>query len=114
VTIPKTLTKIGESAFAGCRALTKVNIDQDSEGDVKLRTIESLAFQNCIRLSDTSFVETVHEFGTQAFYGCSGITEFIMSKDAFYYAGVLANCNNLTKLTIPRVAAVSGSNPHIG
>ena len=114
VTIPKTLTKIGELAFAGCRALTKVSIDQDFVGDTKLRTIDSKAFLNCIRLSDTSFVETVREFGTQAFYGCSGITEFIIPKDAFYYAGVLANCNNLTKLTIPRIAVVDSSNPHIG
>ena len=117
ITIPNSVTWIGEEAFANCTALKSVNIPNS------VMTIRSNAFTGCTALTSITFPgsltaigegvfsnctgltslvipNTILTIGARAFYGCSGLKSVILSSKlsdigdrAFY------DCNNLTTVT---------------
>ncbi|OLS22510.1 MAG: hypothetical protein HeimC3_30510 [Candidatus Heimdallarchaeota archaeon LC_3] len=62
--IPKTVTKIGRSAFYGCINLNKVIIPDNVE------IIERSAFANCINLEEIELTNNITSMGDWAFYNC--------------------------------------------
>lgn len=65
VTIPNTVTKIGDYAFDNCRLLETISIPES------VTTIGSGAFQGCSNLV-MDIPDTVLKFGADAFSGCKG------------------------------------------
>lgn len=76
ITLPSTVTKIGDRAFKDCPELTKVNIPQDN---TVLEEIGANAFENCSKLENFeintdqtyTFPNSVKTIGDYAFAGCT-------------------------------------------
>ena len=87
VTIPDSVTTIGEQAFRNCRSLTSVTI-----GD-SLTTIGNNAFWYCDSLTSVTIPDSVTTIGEDAFYECSSLTSVYckattppsLGDDAFTY-----------------------------
>ena len=84
VTIPNTVTTIGEYAFQNCTELTTVNIPNS------VINIEQGAFFGCIKLSSNLILpNSVTTIGNSAFYLCSNLSK-INIPDSVYSIGVNA------------------------
>jgi len=70
VTLPKTVTALGEGCFAGCRALEKVTLPST------LSHLPSNAFHGCTALSALSLPPSLTSVGENAFLGASSLTEY--------------------------------------
>ena len=105
VTIPNSVTSIGTYAFAGCSSLTSVTIPNS------VTSIEHDAFAGCSSLTSVTIPNSVTSIGDNAFYKCSGITSVSIPNsvtsigdDAFY------KCISLTSVTIPNSVTSIGKN----
>ena len=71
ITIPNTVTSIGESAFAGCSGLSSVGIPDN------VTTIGNRAFQSCSGLSSVTIGNNLTTIGISAFNHCLSLTSVI-------------------------------------
>jgi hypothetical protein len=70
VTIPDSVTSIGDSAFRNCTSLTNVIIGNS------VTNIGYGAFAGCTSLTRMTIPASVINIGSSAFYGCSSLTNF--------------------------------------
>ena len=68
VTIPNSVTSIGNSAFEGCCSLTSVTIPNS------VTSIGNSAFNDCDSLTSVTIPNSVTSIGDAAFEGCSSLT----------------------------------------
>ena len=68
VSIPDSVTNIGDGAFSNCSGLTNVTIPSS------VTNIESSAFYNCSGLTSVTIPDSVTSIKSSAFSGCSGLT----------------------------------------
>ena len=71
VTIPDGVTSIGSSAFRGCSGLTSVTIPSS------VTSIGNYTFQHCSSLTSVTIPSSVTTIGAKAFEGCSNLGEVI-------------------------------------
>ena len=95
VTIPDTVTRIGNNAFAGCSGLRSVEIPDS------VTSIGDYAFLHCSALTSVTIPDSVTSIGYDAFRGCSALTSVTIPDsvtsigyEAFY------DCRSLTSVTI--------------
>ena len=67
ITIPETVTYIGDNAFNGCGKLTSVTIPDS------VTSIGWYAFQNCTELKEVSIPSSVTNMGSSAFDMCNNL-----------------------------------------
>jgi hypothetical protein len=67
ITIPATVTSIGNAAFSGCNVLSTVTF---ASGSI-LETIGESAFDSCSSLTSITIPASVTSIGDYAFYGCT-------------------------------------------
>ncbi|MBE5730713.1 MAG: hypothetical protein E7350_02020 [Clostridiales bacterium] len=101
VYVPESIINIGDYVFYNCENLEEVCF----EGDSQLQSIGSLAFADCVDLSDIylssanniAIPSTVTSIGSSAFSGCTDLTQFvieptsdltIIGEDAFCESGL--------------------------
>ena len=96
VTIPSSVTSIGNYAFAVCKGLTSVTIPSN------VTSIGNHAFIDCTGLTSVTIPNSVTSIGDSAFAGCTGLTSVTIPSSmtsigqwAFEY------CSGLTSVTIP-------------
>ena len=96
VTIPESVTNIGERAFENCSGLTSVNIPSS------VTEIGNFAFIRCTGLTSVTIPESITSIGRSVFNGCSGLTSVIIP-ESVTSIGMYAfdGCTGLTSLTIP-------------
>ena len=106
VTIPDSVTIVGESSFNGCSSLTNVTIP----GSVL--TIGYAAFSNCSRLTNVVIMDGVTNIDRFAFYECSALTS-VTIPNSVKSIGELAfgSCTSLTSVTIP--ASLTSIEPQV-
>ena len=104
ITIPDSVTSIGDHAFYYCTSMTSVTI-----GD-SVTSIGNRAFYNCTSLTSVTIGNGVTSIGDHAFYKCSSLTSITIGDSvasigdhAFYY------CTSLTSITIPDSVTSIGS-----
>ena len=96
ITIPNSVTSIGGSAFEDCSKLTSITIPNG------ITTIVYRTFSGCSSLTSVTIGNSVTSIGSEAFYNCSSLTSVTIGNsvtsigsEAFY------NCSSLTSVTIP-------------
>jgi len=98
ITIPNTVTSIGNNAFQGCNNLTSVTIPND----ITSLTIGNDAFRNCSKLSGTLTIPNgVTSIGNYAFSGCSELTTVMIGSGlASIGDGAFTYCTGLTTINV--------------
>ena len=96
MTIPNTVTSIGDNAFTACYDLSSLTIPDS------VTVIEEYAFEYCSGLKELVIPDSVTSIGDRAFCFCRDLKKATISKNiksisdkAFYY------CEKLTDVTIP-------------
>lgn len=106
VSIPGTVTTIGEYAFAGCTGLTSFVVPNS------VTTIGHMSFCNCSGLTSVSLGNSVSSIVWQAFWGCESLTsiEFPNSLTSIGW-NAFGECFGLTDIVIPSSVTSIGDNP---
>ena len=118
LTIPKTVTKIGESALAGCSRLMSVTMS-DSVTEIsdkafyrcsglahvtigsKVTSIGANAFQDCISLQSVTISDSVTTIHREAFNGCTGLASVkIGAGVTSINVGAFKGCVGLVAITV--------------
>ncbi len=86
ITIPNSVTSIGDSAFENCRNLTSITIPDS------VTSIGDSAFENCDNLTSITIPNSVTSIGNYAFYHCDNLTSIT-------FKGTKAQWNAITKDT---------------
>ena len=96
ITIPDSVTSIGQYAFYYCTSLTSVTIGNG------VTSIGYNAFDNCTSLTSVTIGNSVTRIGGSAFENCTSLTS-ITIPDSVTSIGNWAfeNCTSLTSITIP-------------
>jgi hypothetical protein len=103
ISLPSTVVKIGESAFAYC-GLTTMTIP------TSVTSIDESAFYQCSALQSINIPSTVSVIATRLFSGCSGLlTITIPTSISSIGDGAFASCSSLTAINIPTsVTSIGG------
>lgn len=107
ITLPESLTALGDDAFRGCTGLTTVTFD----GTSALTIINKRAFQGCSSLATIAIPASVETIGSSAFTGCSGLASVTFpGTSALTTIGTTAfsNCASLTTITLPESVTTIG------
>ena len=95
LTIPSTVTYIGDGAFSSCTSLTGTLTIPNS-----VTSIGSSAFYGCTGLTGVQIPNSVTRIGGYAFAECSSLTEVtIPGSVQEMWSGIFSKCSNLTKAT---------------
>ena len=96
VTIPSSVTEIGEYAFKSCKKITEIEIP-DSVTKIKWE-----AFKDCSDLTNVKLSKSLTEMWNSTFANCNSLTEIEIPKSldkvstyGFASEGAFANCDNL-------------------
>ena len=96
VTIPNSVTSIGDYAFSGCSSLTSITIPNS------VTSIGYGAFSDCSSLTSITIPNSVTSIGNSAFHDCSSLTSVTIGNSVTSIEDwAFGNCSSLTSITIP-------------
>ena len=100
ITIPNSVTSLGDYCFQDCTGLTSITIPNS------VTTLGEGCFSECTGLTSITIPNSVTSIGNYAFYGCSDLTNIRMKSSTPPTTGnnVFANCSNLTTVYVPKGA----------
>ena len=122
VTIPESVTSIGDYAFVECTSLSTVYFNATNcpkmgslrypafKGCKKLtnvvfgknvKIIPDYGFYNCTNLNSISLPDSVNTIGVRAFAGCSGLTSIKMSNSVIAIDSYAFEDCNFSSVTLP-------------
>lgn len=97
VTVPQSVTEIGEYAFSNCTALTSLSLPS------RLESLGSMAFEGCTALTSAVIPDSVTEMGSMAFYGCSELRAITFSAGLTEIdADMFGGCTKLSEITVAK------------
>lgn len=96
------VTRIGDSAFANCTALTAVTLPSS------ITNIGNTAFSGCTSLASFTFPPSVAVFGTSMFAGCTALTSITLPSSMAYIPAEMFKGSGLTSITLPEGLAYIG------
>ncbi len=99
VTIPNTVTSIGNRAFSNCTSLTYVNIPNSVTG------INNGTFSDCTSLASVNIPDSVTYIGRNAFLNCSNLTSVNISDSVkSISAEAFSKCESLNAVYITDIS----------
>lgn len=103
------VTTLGSSCFSGCAAITNIPLSPN------LKEVGANAFNGCIGLVQISIPENVNVLGNGAFSDCKALSSIILPKDIITLSNDLFyNCESLKNLEIPSNVTTIGSGVFTG
>ena len=103
VTIPNSVTKIGDRTFEQCPSLTSIIIPNS------VTEICETAFMDCTGLASITIPNSVTKIGRQVFKGCTGLTSITIPNSVTEIGGgAFSGCAGLTSVTIPNTVTFIG------
>ena len=109
ISIPKSVTTIGNYAFYGCSSLTSINIPES------VTTIGFSTFARCSNLTNISIPESVTKIDRYAFSNCSSLTNISIPESVTtIYNYAFQNCSGLTSINIPESVTIIYDNTFEG
>ena len=94
ITIPDTVTSIGNYAFSNCKKLTAISIPDS------VTSISDSAFSDCQKLASVQWSQNLQTIGRSSFSGCSSLENIVVPKTvktvgayAFY------NCTSISSVS---------------
>ena len=99
ITLPSTVTEIGDDTFRGCSNLREVIFNDG------LQKIGDYAFCNCTSLESVTLPSTIVEIGDYAFQSCSNLREVELNgvpQNVKYQA--FCNCDSLERFLFPTIS----------
>ena len=105
ITIPTSVTSIGDYAFCGCTGLISITIP------TSVTSIGDYAFSNCTGLTSIDIPNSITSIVNRMFYGCTGLTSITIPNNITSIGGgAFSGCTGLTSITIPNsVTSIGGS-----
>ena len=104
ITIPNTVTSIGDEAFRGCSGLTSLTIPNS------VTSIGVYAFCNCSGFSSLTIPNSVTSIGGFAFSGCSSLNTIMMGNGVTSIGqNAFSGCTGFTSITIPNSVTSIGN-----
>ena len=105
ITIPNSVTSIGEFAFSRCWGLRSVTIPDS------VTSIGNFVFYDCKRLTSITIPNSVTSIGDSAFSGCTGLTSITIPNSVTSIGErTFYGCKGLTSITIPKsVTSITGN-----
>ena len=95
MTIPNSVTSIGDCAFCNCSSLTSITIPNS------VTSIGDWAFSDCSSLTSITIPNSVTSIGDGAFYGCSSLTSITIPNSVISIGErAFFSCSSLTSVTI--------------
>ena len=95
VSIPDSVSSIGECAFQFCDNLTSVNIPYN------VTEIHSAAFEECTSLTSITIPDSVTTIGDYAFFNCTSLTSITIPESVTTIgSSAFRNCTNLTGIWV--------------
>ena len=122
VTIPSSVTTVGDQAFSYCTGLTSVTIQNAIIGNdmfngcnaltsltisSSVTTIGQRSFLECTALTSVTIPSSVTTVGDQAFFYCTGLTS-VTIQNAIIGNNMFNGCTALTSVTIPSSVTTIG------
>ncbi len=102
-TIPSTVSKIDDYAFAYCKDLTSVTLPNS------VTAIGDYAFAYCEGLTSISIPNSVIDLGDATFSSCKALTSITIPNSVTAIGnGTFSNCEGLTSVTIPNSVTAIG------
>jgi len=102
VTIPNSVTSIGQYAFFRCTSLANVTIPDG------VTNIEECTFSICTSLSSVTIPDSVTSIGKYAFHACTGLTSVTIGNSVTSIGKYAFNyCASLTSVTIPDIKEIA-------
>ena len=96
ITLPNSITKIGNYAFQNCKQLASITLPNS------ITSIPLCAFDGCAKLKDVIIPSSVTKIYESAFDGCSSLTNIIIPNDVtFIGMSAFNGCSSITSITIP-------------
>lgn len=96
ITIPDTITIIGDYAFDNCTGLKAVTIPNS------VTEIGDYSFESCTGLKTLTIPNSVTKIGARAFSGCTGITSVTLSENLTSIGDyAFSRCTGLKSIIIP-------------
>lgn len=102
VTLPSTISKIGQYCFADCEQMKSVNIPS------AIKTISQYTFSNCVSLTSLEFPSSFTNFGSRCFENCTNLESIVipasvenLGQGSFYYCDNIKTVRFLGK--VPKI-----------
>lgn len=96
MSIPSSVTKIGDYAFYNCTNLTSIELPSG------VTEIGDYAFYNCTNLSSLTLPSGVKEIGFSAFQGCKSLTSVTIPSGVKYISSfTFRDCESLRFINLP-------------
>ena len=109
ITIPNSITSIGDYAFSYRSSLTSITIPNN------VTSIGYSAFRRCSSLTSITIPNSVTSIGGYAFRDCSSLTSITIPNGVtFIENGTFYACYKLTSITIPNSVTSIGSSVFLG